>query len=80
MAYRNLQIKFNRVSNLRGDGDTSGDGGYANKDFYIETHLETSVITSPDGIKKTIVRVIEPEIKKMFANSLNRKAKRTARK
>ena len=72
MAYRNLQIKFRRVSSLRGDGD--GDGGYANRDFYIETHLEGEVI-SEDELKKMMVKTVEPAIRNIMKNSLTRKTR-----
>lgn len=72
MAYRYTQIKFRRVSNLRGDGE--GDGGYAGSDFFVETHLEAEEFKGED-VKKQLIRMIEPNIKKILTEGLKRKTR-----
>lgn len=72
MAYRYTQIKFRRVSNLRGDGE--GDGGYAGSDFFVETHLEAEEFKGED-VKKKLIRILEPNIKKILEEGLKRKTR-----
>lgn len=72
MAYRYTQIKFRRVSNLRGDGE--GDGGYAKSDFFVETHLEAEEFKAEDA-KRELIRILEPNIKKILKEGLERKTR-----
>ena len=72
MAYRYTQIKFRRVSNLRGNGE--GDGGYAGSDFFVETHLEAEEFREEDA-KRTLIRILEPNIKKLLTEGLKRKTR-----
>ena len=68
MAYRYTQIKFRRVSNLRGAGE--GDGGYAGSDFFVETHLEAEEFKGED-FKNFLI----PNIKKILKEGLERKTR-----
>ena len=72
MAYRYTQIKFRRVSNLRGDGE--GDGGYAGSDFFVETHLEAEEFKGEE-FKNFLIRTLEPNIKKLLKEGLERKTR-----
>jgi hypothetical protein len=72
MAYRYTQIKFRRVSNLRGNGE--GDGGYAGSDFFVETHLEAEEVKGEE-FKNFLIRTLEPNIKKILTEGLKRKTR-----
>lgn len=77
MAYRGLRIKLTRVSSLRGDGQ--GDGGYADKSFFVETHVEGETFREND-VKEAIIEVVKPEIHKMIKSARSYKPHKPFRK
>ena len=75
MAYGKVNIRIRQISTLRGDQKTKGgkatDGGYARKDFFVETHLEGEKV-SQEGLKKMIIGVVKPTILRNFAGYKNK--------
>lgn len=68
--YGKFRIRLRQVSSLRGDQKTKKgkqtDGGYARKDFYVETHLEAEKISESD-VKKAVIDTVKPKLLKLLA-------------